>query len=91
MRTARPVVQRAVGPLDRLLEASRGEGERKTEANCLWRTTLPMGSEPGKIDSTFRWTGDTGNSTGIQGNNTFRVTSIDKNPASRIVWEWQLP
>ena len=51
------------------------------------------GTGPGKIDGTFKWTGGTGKFAGIQGNNTYRVTSIGKNPAAWIVWEgeWQLP
>jgi hypothetical protein len=51
------------------------------------------GSAPGIIAGTFLWSGGTGKFSGIQGNNTFRVTSIGKNPASWIVWEgeWQLP
>jgi hypothetical protein len=51
------------------------------------------GTGPGKIDGTFQWAGGTGKFTGIQGNNTYRVTSIGKNPASWIVWEgeWRLP
>jgi hypothetical protein len=51
------------------------------------------GTAPGIIEGTFQWNGGTGKYTGIQGNNTFRVTSIGKNPASWIVWEgeWQLP
>jgi hypothetical protein len=51
------------------------------------------GSAPGIIAGTFQWTGGTGKFTGIQGNNTFRVTQIGKTPASWIVWEgeWGLP
>ena len=51
------------------------------------------GSAPGIIAGTFQWTGGTGKFTGIQGNNTYRVTSIGKNPASSIIWEgeWRLP
>ena len=51
------------------------------------------GSAPGIIAGTFQWTGGTGKFSGIQGNNTYRVTQIGKNPASWIVWEgeWQLP
>ena len=51
------------------------------------------GTAPGSINGTFQWSGGTGKFSGIQGNNTFRVTSIGKNPASWIVWEgeWQLP
>jgi hypothetical protein len=51
------------------------------------------GSAPGRIDGTFQWTGGTGKYTGIQGNNTYHVTQIGKNPASSIVWEgeWRLP
>jgi hypothetical protein len=51
------------------------------------------GTAPGKIDGTFQWTGGTGKFTGIQGNNTYHVTGIGKNPASSIVWEgeWRLP
>ena len=51
------------------------------------------GSAPGIIAGAFQWTGGTGKFTGIHGNNTYRVTSIGKNPASWIVWEgeWQLP
>ena len=50
-------------------------------------------SAPWIITGTNQWTGGTGKFTGIQGNNTFRVTSIGKNPASWIVWEgeWRLP
>jgi hypothetical protein len=51
------------------------------------------GTAPGIIAGDNQWTGGTGKFTGIQGNNTFRVTSIGKNPASWIVWEgeWRLP
>ena len=51
------------------------------------------GSAPGISAGTFQWTGGTGKFTGIQGNNTFQVTAIGKNPASSIVWEgeWRLP
>ena len=51
------------------------------------------GTAPGIIGGDNRWTGGTGKFTGIQGNNTFRVTDIGKNPAAWVVWEgeWQLP
>ena len=51
------------------------------------------GSAPGIIAGTNQWTGGTGKFTGIQGNNTFQVTAIGKNPASSMVWEgeWRLP
>jgi hypothetical protein len=51
------------------------------------------GTAPGIIAGENQWTGGTGKFSGIQGNNTFRVTAIGKNPASWIVWEgeWRLP
>jgi hypothetical protein len=51
------------------------------------------GSAPGIIAGTNQLTGGTGKFTGIQGNNTFRVTAIGKTLASWIVWEgeWRLP
>ena len=54
---------------------------------------LGKGTGLGRIDGTFQWTGGTGKYTGIRGSNTYRVTSIGKNPASWIVWEgeWQVP
>jgi hypothetical protein len=51
------------------------------------------GPGPGRVEGTFQWTGGTGKFTGIQGNNSYHVTQIGKNPASWIVWEgeWRLP
>ena len=51
------------------------------------------GSAPGISTGTFQWTGGTGKFTGIQGNNTFHVTSIGKTLSSWIVWdgEYRLP
>jgi hypothetical protein len=51
------------------------------------------GSAPGIIAGTNQLTGGTGKFTGIQGNNTFHVTSIGKTLSSWIVWdgEYRLP
>jgi hypothetical protein len=42
---------------------------------------------------TFKWTCGTGTFSGLQGNNTFHYTSIDRTAAGIVLWEgdWRLP
>jgi hypothetical protein len=51
------------------------------------------GTAPGSIGGTFKWTGGTGKFSGIQGNNTYRVTVIGKTTAAWVAWEgeWRMP
>jgi len=72
-------------------------GEQRRKHSSFRRaakfTGKGKGSAPEIIAGTNQWTGGTGKFTGIQRNNTFRVTAIGKTLASSIVWEgeWQLP
>jgi hypothetical protein len=51
------------------------------------------GSTPESASGTFRWTGGTGKFSGLQGNNTWRLTTIGNTTASWVVWEgdWRVP